>query len=126
MATLADLGLTTDDGTIMLIAPPDAVLAESALMRPRPSVAVSLLVAEPAARIIWWTERALLQPGNLERLRWLVSGTEGGLGWLIFDPDDDEPVSAAEAPALLHGSGLQTAQPLTLPSGEVALPIRIA
>ncbi|HET7738861.1 MAG TPA: hypothetical protein VFK32_09830 [Tepidiformaceae bacterium] len=123
MSTLAELGLTTDDAPIMLITPPDDVLAEASRMRPRPSVATSLLVAEPTARIAWWTSRELLQPGNLERLRWIVSGTQDGVAWLILDPEDDEPVSETALHTLIAGTGLRAAAAALLSSGELAVPL---
>ncbi|WP_343391536.1 hypothetical protein [Candidatus Amarobacter glycogenicus] len=37
MGALSDLGLTTRDGPIMIVAAPDSVLAEAGAMKPRPS-----------------------------------------------------------------------------------------
>jgi len=124
MAILAELRLTTDDAPIMLIAPSDEALAEAGAMRPRPSVASSLLVAEPAARIVWWASRQDLAPGQIERFRWMVSATQGAEAWVVLDPEEDEPLSAVEFSGLLTGSGLRDAGERTLASGELA--VRVA
>lgn len=47
MGALADLGLSTSDGPIMLVSAPDSVLAEASRMKPRPAFASSILTAEP-------------------------------------------------------------------------------
>lgn len=118
--TLAELGLNADDGPIMLIAPPDDVLAEAGRMKPRPSVASTLQVAEPTRRIAWWAERRLLNPGSLSRLRWMIP-IAGGEAWLIFDPADDEPLTVEEVRASLRDTGLAVGDERTLSSGDIAL-----
>lgn len=121
MGTLAELQLSTDDAPIMLIAPSDEALAEAAAMRPRPSVASSLLVAEPTARIVWWAARDDLTPGDIERFRWMVTAVQGAEAWVVLDPEDTPPITASEFGALLDGSGLRADGERTLASGETAV-----
>lgn len=121
MAILAELGLTTDDAPILLIAPSDEALGEAGAMKPRPSVVGSLMVAHPAARIVWWASREQLGPGQIERFRWMLSGVQGGEAWVVLDPDDDEPLTGADLGGLLAGSGLRESGEQALASGEVAV-----
>jgi len=120
MTSLAELGLNTADGPIMLISPPDDVLAEAGRMKPRPSVASTLQVAEPTQRIAWWADRRLLNPGSLSRLRWMIAIARGE-AWLLFDPAEDEPLSINEVRASLQDTGLTASGDRTLASGDIAL-----
>lgn len=118
--SLAELGLNTEDGPVMLVAPPDDVLAEAGRMKPRPSVASTLQVAEPTRRIAWWAERRLLNPGSLSRLRWMIT-LGNGEAWLLFDPTDDDALSTEEVRDSLRDTGLAVRGERTLSSGDVAL-----
>jgi hypothetical protein len=122
--TLAELGLNTADGPIMLISPPDDVLAEAGRMKPRPSVASTLQVAEPTARMAWWAERRLLNPGSLSRFRWMLSAASGE-AWLLFDPHEEDALSAAEVRSSLEETGLSATEERTLGSGDVALRLTV-
>lgn len=104
MGLLADLGLNTADGPIMCVAAPDSVLAEAAAMKPRPSFASSLLTAEPTARLLWWPERDQLTATMLQRLKWLLEASAGGI-WLVLETDDASPTEH-EVGERLANSGL--------------------
>lgn len=119
MGALTDLGLTTADGSIMVISAPDSVLAEAGVMKPRPSFASTLLTAEPAARIVWWPEKGHMEAGTLRRLAWLVEAG-GGSAWLILDPGEEESPGAAELRAALAGAGMSIAEERAIGRGEVA------
>lgn len=88
MGVLGELGLTAAATRVMLIDPPDSALAEAGRLSPRPTIASTLQVAEPAAQVAWWPERRLLEPATLSRLRWLLQNA-GGEAWLIVDPGDE-------------------------------------
>src|SRR5688572_5226897 len=88
MNLLASLGLSAAEGPLMLIAPPDSVLQEAGRMKPRPSIASTLQVAEPTARIVWWPEQRHLTPATLSRFAWMLSAADG-MGWLIAESDGD-------------------------------------
>ncbi len=103
---LADLGLSTADGALMLFAPPDSVLAEAGRMKPRPSIASSLNVGEPCRRIAWWPEQGTLTPGNVSRLRWMVEAAEGR-AWLVFDPDDEDAPAAQAVRDAIREAGMR-------------------
>lgn len=103
MGILSALGLDAGDQRILLIAPPDAVLAEAGTIKPRPTIASTLQMASPGARIAWWPERRLLEPAQLSRLRWLLSLSRGE-AWIVVDDDDE--VTPAEVRAALDGAGL--------------------
>ncbi|MGI8927381.1 MAG: hypothetical protein ACR2HN_12165 [Tepidiformaceae bacterium] len=120
IATLADLGLTGTGAGLILIAPPDAVLAEAGRLQPRPSIASTLQVAEPAARMAWWPERRFLDPASLSRLRWMLQAGRGE-AWLIIDPGEEDGVTVDELREALAGTGLQEHEERELPSGEMAL-----
>ncbi|WP_322796798.1 hypothetical protein [Tepidiforma sp.] len=122
MGALAELGLTTGDGPIMLIAPPDGALAEAGRMKPRPAVASTLLTAEPTPRILWWPEPAELRPGLLSRLRWLLESASGE-AWLILDAH--EP-AAASLPDGLRSARFDLLETRPIGRGETALRIRPA
>jgi len=120
MGALADLGLTTDDGPIMVISAPDSVLAEAGAMKPRPSFASTLLTADPAARIVWWPEQRHLDPGTLARLAWLA-GAAGGGTWLVIDPAEEESPTGDALRAALAVAGLSVVETRPIGRGETAL-----
>ncbi|MCC7363490.1 MAG: hypothetical protein IT303_03890 [Dehalococcoidia bacterium] len=119
MGTLSELGLGTADGALMLVSPPDGVLAEASAMKPRPSIASTLQVAEPARRMAWWPDRRQLDPATLSRFRWMLESA-GGEGWLILDPEDEGVDSAALREALAP-TQLTIAEERALPRGEFAV-----
>ena len=120
MSSLAALGLRAGEQRLLLIDPPDGVLVEAGGMKPRPSIASTLQVAKPAERIVWWPERHLLDPARLSRLHWLLEMAEGE-GWLVFDPDDEEPLSEQELHRALAETYLSVGETVTLPNGDVAV-----
>ena len=91
MSVLATLGLGADGVRGMLIDPPDGVLGEAGRLEPRPTVASSLQVAEPALQIAWWPQAEDLTPEALSRLAWMLSVVEGSEGWLVSDGDEESP-----------------------------------
>jgi hypothetical protein len=100
--TLTTLGI--GDGTrLMLVSPPDAVLAEASRLTPRPSFASSIMTAEPTDVIAWWPEAETLSATALARLEWMVSWARG-IAWLILDPREGAPpVDEAARLAADHG-----------------------
>jgi len=88
---LATLGVGADGVRAMLVDPPDDVLAEAGRLEPRPTVASSLQVAEPALQIAWWPGREDLTPEALSKLAWMLSVVEGAEGWLVSDDDEESP-----------------------------------
>jgi hypothetical protein len=125
MGALTDLGLTTDDGSIMVISAPDSVLAEAGAMKPRPSFASTLLTAEPASRIVWWPEKRYLDGGTLRRLAWMA-GSAGGVAWLVIDPDEEESPGGDELRMALGAAGMAVAEERAIGRGEVALRVTAA
>lgn len=125
MGALTDLGLTTDDGSIMVISAPDSVLAEAGAMKPRPSFASTLLTAEPASRIVWWPEKRHLDAGTLQRLAWMVD-SGSGTAWLVIDPAEDESPAGEELRAALQTAGMTVAEERAIGRGEVALRVASA
>ena len=123
MGALSDLGLSTEDGGILLISAPDSVLAEAGAMKPRPAFVSNLLTAHPAARIVWWPERQHLEPGTMRRLGWMVSNAPGE-AWLVVDPKEEESPSAAEVRTALEGTGLEFVEEVEIGRGEVAVRVR--
>ncbi len=121
MTTLAELDLATP-GPLLLVAPPDAVLAEAGRMQPRPSTASTIQTAEPSARMVWWTEQRFLAPGPLSRLRWMLEAANGD-AWVIFDPADEGLTSEFVAAALAT-AGLGPTETRALSTGEFALNVR--
>jgi hypothetical protein len=109
----------------MLISPPDSVLAEAGAMKPRPSIASTLAVAEPTLRIAWWPERRHLIPGTLSRLRWMVE-TAGGRAWLIFDPTDDDALTVDEVRTAAEAAGFSAAREVPLDPGDIALELSLS
>ena len=109
MSVLAALGLGADGVRAMLIDPPDDVLGEAGRLDPRPTVASSLQVAEPALQIAWWPQPGELTPESLSRLSWMLSVVEGAEGWLVSDGDEESPsleeVLAAVAESALRAEG---------------------
>ncbi len=109
MSVLATLGVGADGVRAMLIDPPDDVLGEAGRLDPRPTVASSLQVAEPALQIAWWPQRQDLTPEGLSRLLWMLSVVEGAQGWLVSDGDEESPsreeVLAAVAESVLGVEG---------------------
>jgi hypothetical protein len=125
MGALTDLGLTTDDGSIMVISAPDSVLAESGAMKPRPSFASTLLTAEPASRIVWWPEKRYLDGGTLQRLAWMVeAGT--AVAWLVIDPGEEESPAGGELRAAIRGAGMVVEEERAIGRGELALRVGMA
>ncbi|MBI2764481.1 MAG: hypothetical protein HYX53_01075 [Chloroflexi bacterium] len=124
MELLAELGLSAADGGLMLIAPPDSVLAEAGRMRPRPSIASTLYVAEPAARIAWWPERRQLTPAALSRLRWMLEG-DGARAWLIIDATDDDALTPGAVRGAVTAAGLTVAGERSRAGGESALEVHL-
>lgn len=122
MGALSDLGLTTSDGPIMVVAAPDSVLAEAGAMKPRPSFASTLVTAKPTARLVWWPERRHLEAQTLGRLRWLLEVSGGGV-WLVLDESEEESPSEIELRAILEAVGLRAGASVALGRGEVAVPV---
>jgi hypothetical protein len=122
MDALSALGLDSSHGPLMLINAPDSVLTAAAAMKPRPSFASTLQVGEPTPRIAWWTERRLLDAATLSRLHWMVE-TAAGEAWLIFDPADEEGLTAEEVRSALASSAFETRDEVALADGEVAMHI---
>lgn len=122
MGVLGELGLEGVDSRLMLIAPPDSALAEAATLSPRPSIASTLQVSEPAAMVVWWPERRLLQPASLSRLRWMLESGEGE-AWLVVDPSD-EAMSSAELCSAVQAASLTVLDERPLASGEFGVRVR--
>ena len=118
MGTLAALGLETA-GPLMLIAPPDSVLAEAGRLKPRPAVASSIMTAEPTARIAWWPDLRTLAPATLGRLRWMIEAA-GAEAWLVLDHSEGLP-SAEEAIALAGAAGLSALETRIVGPDETVL-----
>ncbi len=117
---LHELGLDRGEDRLLLIEPPDAVLAEAGGISPRPAVASSVHTARPARRIVWWPEPETFEPGALARLRWLAAAS-GAVLWVVADAAaglDGESVAAR-----LRAAGF-AAERRALAAGEVvrALP----
>jgi hypothetical protein len=123
MGALADLGLSTDAGPIMLVSAPDSVLAEASRMKPRPAFASTILTAEPTPRILWWPERAHLEAGVLSRLAWMTSVARGE-AWLILDPSEPESPAVDELTPLLASASLTLVEQRPIGRGEIALHVR--
>ncbi len=119
MGALTDLGLTTDDGSIMVISAPDSVLAEAGAMKPRPSFASTLLTAEPAARIVWWPEKRHMGGGTLQRLAWMVESSSA-VAWLVIDPAEEESPGRDELHTALAAVGMAVEEERSIGRGEVA------
>jgi len=119
MGMLEELGLVGGEAGLMLIDPPDSVLVEAGRMKPRPSIASALQVAEPAARMAWWTERRLLTDGLLSRLHWMLS-VASGEAWIVVVPED-EGVTMLEVRAAVDGSQLVLLGEMTLAAGDLAV-----
>lgn len=122
MSTLASLGFSSDEPSLLLIAAPDGVLVEAGGMKPRPMMASTLQVARPAKHIVWWPERELLDPARLSRFRWMLE-MGAGEGWLVFDPEDEEPLSEGEVRAALAETQLAVGDTVALPNGDIAVPV---
>jgi hypothetical protein len=122
MAALAELGLDTAGEALMLVGAPDDVVAEAGSLKPRPSLASTIQVAEPTPRLAWWPERRLLAPGSLSHLRWMLQAARGR-AWLVFDPADEEALTVAEVRAALHEAALHVTDERQLTSGDVALAV---
>ncbi|MDE2934954.1 MAG: hypothetical protein OXS47_13940 [Chloroflexota bacterium] len=113
MSVLATLGLGAGGVRAMLIDPPDEVLAEAGRLDPRPTVASSLQVAEPALQIAWWPQREELTAEALSKLAWMLSVVEGAKGWLVSDGDEESP-TRDEVLAAVAESALQVEEEATL------------
>ena len=123
MGALADLGLDTSDGGILLISAPDSVLAEAGAMKPRPAFVSNLLTAHPAARILWWPERHHLDAGTMRRLAWMVINAPGE-AWLIIDPAEEESPTTEQVRDALAETDLEFVEEQAIGRGEVALRVR--
>jgi len=119
VSLLAELGLTNQPG-LMLVGPPDSVLAEAGRLSPRPSVAPSLRHAEPAQCICWWPERDLLTAESLSRLHWMISLGQGE-AWLVTDPTDEDSVAIESLRNALDGTRLTVTDERQLEDGSIAL-----
>ena len=124
MGALTDLGLTTGDGSIMVISAPDSVLAEAGAMKPRPSFASTLLTAEPASRIVWWPEKRHMDAGTLRRLAWMVE-SGGAVAWLVIDPAEEESPRGEELRADVAAVGMAVAEKRDIGRGEVAFRVTL-
>lgn len=123
MGALTDLGLSTADGSILLISAPDSVLAEAGAMKPRPAFVSNLLTAHPAARILWWPERHHLEPGTMRRLAWMVTNAPGE-AWLIVDPGEEDSPSPDDVRVALAETGLEFVDETAIGRGEIAVRVR--
>lgn len=123
MSVLAALGLGADGVRAMLIDPPDEVLGEAGGLDPRPTVASSLQVAEPALQIAWWPQPEDLTPESLSKLLWMLSVVEGAKGWLVSDGDEESP-SREEVLAAVAESALRVEGETAL--GEDGFGVRVA
>ena len=120
MSVLAALGLGAGGVRAMLIDPPDEVLAEAGRLEPRPTIASSLQVAEPALQIAWWPQRDDLSAASLSRLAWMLSAADGVEGWLVSDGDEESPGRDVLL-AALDGSALRAQEEKALDDGGFAL-----
>ena len=120
MSVLAALGLGADGVRAMLIDPPDDVLAEAGRLEPRPTVASSLQVAEPALQIAWWPQREELTAESVSKLAWMLSVVEGSEGWLVSDGDEESP-TREELRAAVDGSALGVEGEADLEDGSLGL-----
>ena len=120
MSVLAALGLGAGGVRAMLIDPPDAALAEAGTLEPRPTIASSLQVAEPALQIAWWPQRDDLSAASLSRLAWMLAAADGVEGWLVSDGDEESP-SREVLLAALDGSSLRAQEEKALDDGGFAL-----
>ena len=120
MSVLATLGVGAGGVRAMLIDPPDDVLAEAGRLEPRPTVASSLQVAEPALQIAWWPQQEELTPEAISRLAWMLSVVEGAEGWLVSEGDEESP-SGEELRAAVEGSALRMEGATALEDGGVGL-----
>ena len=120
MSVLAALGLGADGVRAMLIDPPDDVLAEAGRLEPRPTVASSLQVAEPALQIAWWPQREELTAESVSKLAWMLSVVEGSEGWLVSDGDEESP-TREELRAAVEGSALGVEGEADLEDGSLGL-----
>ena len=125
MSVLAKLGLGADGVRAMLIDPPDEVLGEAGRLDPRPTVASSLQVAEPALQIAWWPQGEDLSPESLSKLGWMLSVVEGSEGWLVSDGEAEGP-SGEELRSAVQGSSLRIAGEAALDDGGFALRVAVA
>ena len=120
MNVLATLGVGADGVRAMLIDPPDEVLGEAGSLDPRPTVASSLQVAEPALQIAWWPGREELGPESLSKLAWMLSVVEGAVGWLVSDGDEESP-TREEVVAAVGESALRLEGESALDGGGFAV-----
>ena len=123
MSVLAALGLGADGVRAMLIDPPDDVLGEAGRLDPRPTVASSLQVAEPALQIAWWPQRDELTAEGISKLAWMLSVVEGAEGWLVSDGDEESP-SREELLAAVTESALRVERETAL--DEDGFAVRLA
>jgi len=118
---LATLGVGADGVRAMLIDPPEDVLGEAGRLEPRPTVASSLQMAEPALQMAWWPQREELTAEAISKLAWMLSVTGGeGVGWLASEGDEESP-TREELRAAVEGSALRVEGEIALDEGGVAL-----
>lgn len=122
MGVLSELGFGRDEQRAMLIDPPDHVLAEAGGLKPRPSIATSLMTAEPAVRIAWWPAPGRMDAASVSRLHWMVNVADGE-GWVVYDPEDGDCASAEEIRAAIGESAFVAGDEVVLGTGERALPL---
>lgn len=120
MGVLQELGFGPDHTRMLLIEPPDHVLAEAGGMKPRPVIANSVMTAQPATLVAWWPERQRLTNGTMKRLHWMVTAA-GGAAWVVIDPDDTEAATLDDLLGAMTDSGFSEGMQQSLSSGEVAV-----
>jgi hypothetical protein len=124
MPTLERLGLV-GGGRAMLIAPPDDVLAEAARLSPRPSVASTLLVAEPEPVMVWWlNEVAAAAPALLERFRWMIGASGEARAWIVIDADEADSPPLDDLRTALEQAGMTVVEEVALDANGLALRVR--
>jgi hypothetical protein len=122
MSLLAELGFDSE-GPMMLIEPPDDVLLAAQAMKPRPSIASTLQVAEPSPRMVWWAEPGSLRAATLSRFRWMISAAGPADAWLVVAPGE---AGAGALRQKLAGSSLNVVEQRALSDGALAMKVKPA